>query len=856
MRAVDEQSLLDEVCDIIVQSGGYRMVWVGMVGHDERKLIQPVAFSGQEDGYLQNEIRWDDTPAGQGPTGQALRTLQTQIVRDIGTDPNFNSWREAALARGFASLIVLPLLYDDAVFATLNVYSDQVDAFDPEEIQLLTELTSDLAFGIVGLRVRAERLRAEKAEREQRLLAEALSDTAAAINRTLDPDSVMDRILDNLKSVVPHDAANIMLIDHNIARVVRASGYSERHLADWITHMSFVVSENSLLRTVIETARPLIIPRTAGQVGWMDFAETAWVQSYACAPISREGEVVGFLSVYSSQEGFFSPEYSDRLQAFADQAAISIQNARLFSAEHEQRIMAEALSDTAAALNSTLDFDDVLEQILTNIERVVPHQLANIMLLEGDTARIARHRGYNEPKLAIWAKQSRFPLAQTPTLRQMNDTNQPLLISSISERAEWVNYSETDWIQSYLGAPIIREGEVIGFLNLDSNIPNFFNEVHAKRLQTFANQAATAISNAQLFSAERDQRAFSEALSDTAAAINSTLDPNVVMDRILENVKRAIPHDASTVMLMDEQGYAYIARDRDYVELGSREWLNSIRLRAAETTNLNRMNETGHALVIADIQNDPGWVDIPEARWIRSYLGAPIMLEDEVIGFLNLDSGTPGFFTQAQAERLEAFAAQAAIAIQNARLFTAEREQHIFVEALRDTAAAINSTLEFNEVLDRILTNLKLVMPHEAANIMLLDQGIIRIMGHRGYEERGLTEWASRLAFPVAKVPLLHQMTQTLQAMVTSDTRIYDNWALVPETRWVMSYIGAPIFQEGQVLGFINLYSETPGFSGYRIPDAFKLLPIRRRLRCGMRACLPTSAISAHWRRRSAIQPL
>ncbi len=164
VRAVDEQELLNDVCRIVCEEAGYRMAWVGFPDDDEAKTIRPVAWAGHHDGYLtQTRISWDDTPLGQGPGGIAIRSGEIASIDDFATDPCAAPWRDAALQRGFRSLISLPLKDDfNQVFGIFNIYSSTVNAFPEEEQRLLQELAGDLAFGIVTLRRRQEHERAEE----------------------------------------------------------------------------------------------------------------------------------------------------------------------------------------------------------------------------------------------------------------------------------------------------------------------------------------------------------------------------------------------------------------------------------------------------------------------------------------------------------------------------------------------------------------------------------------------------------------------------------------------------------------------------------------------------------------------
>lgn len=180
MRAVDEQTLLDDICGIICDEAGYRMTWVGYAEDDDAKTVRPVAWAGDEEGYLaQAGITWADTEHGRGPTGTAIRAGESVCIQDFETDPEAAIWRENASQRGYRSSIALPLNDDSGkTFGALNIYSSEPGAFTPEETRLLEELTGDLAYGITALRNRAERMRAEEALREGEQRFRAIFDQA------------------------------------------------------------------------------------------------------------------------------------------------------------------------------------------------------------------------------------------------------------------------------------------------------------------------------------------------------------------------------------------------------------------------------------------------------------------------------------------------------------------------------------------------------------------------------------------------------------------------------------------------------------------------------------------------------
>jgi PAS domain S-box-containing protein len=168
IRITDEMELLTAICAITVREGGYRMAWVGYAEQDASKTIRPMVHTGFEEGYLQNlNITWADDERGIGPMGTAIRTERPCLVRHIASDSRFAPWRAEAAQRGYAAVCALPLVASDQIFGALGIYSSAPDSFDAEEIDLLSELASDLAFGIAVLRARVER------ERTNRALAES-----------------------------------------------------------------------------------------------------------------------------------------------------------------------------------------------------------------------------------------------------------------------------------------------------------------------------------------------------------------------------------------------------------------------------------------------------------------------------------------------------------------------------------------------------------------------------------------------------------------------------------------------------------------------------------------------------------
>ncbi len=153
VRATTEKELLDDMCRVAVEMGGYRLAWIGFVEQDENKTVRPVACAGEHPEFVEAaNITWADAARGRGPTGTAVRTGEVQVNQNVATNPALAPWRVEMLRYDLKSSIALPLKNRLEVFGTLTFYSGEPDAFGPEEVVLLEQLAADLAYGICALR--------------------------------------------------------------------------------------------------------------------------------------------------------------------------------------------------------------------------------------------------------------------------------------------------------------------------------------------------------------------------------------------------------------------------------------------------------------------------------------------------------------------------------------------------------------------------------------------------------------------------------------------------------------------------------------------------------------------------------
>jgi PAS domain S-box-containing protein len=164
LKAFDEQTLMQQMCDLLVAEGNYKMCWIGLM--PDRKshfLVTPLTFAGSGENYIgEVKINLEDPKQMNGPTAKAMRSGQAVIVNHIAEDPDYIPWKKSAAKYGYASSASFPLILEKQVIASLNIYSSDVQSFDPEEVDILTAITDNLSYAIKGIRNTNNKKIAEK----------------------------------------------------------------------------------------------------------------------------------------------------------------------------------------------------------------------------------------------------------------------------------------------------------------------------------------------------------------------------------------------------------------------------------------------------------------------------------------------------------------------------------------------------------------------------------------------------------------------------------------------------------------------------------------------------------------------
>jgi diguanylate cyclase (GGDEF)-like protein len=300
-----------------------------------------------------------------------------------------------------------------------------------------------------------------------------------------------------MKDIVPYDLASLLLLEGNTARVVRSHNLdippseNKEEVPEVIN-----VLEVKSFSEIVQTHRPVIIKDIKDYPGWVDYLSLNSFHSWIGAPIIARDDLIGFLCLAISNAGFYKPEHSALLEAFAGQASLALQNSRLFETAQRKGKESETLRQAASAITRSLNLVEIIDIILEQLNFVIPYDSASVLLLQGNELEIVGGHGFPDPAEVLGLK---FSLDGDNPCALVYSTHQPFILEDAPMLYQSFTESPHDHIHSWLGVPLIVQGRFTGMISLDSIKSGTFTPDHARLAVAYADQVAIALENARLF---------------------------------------------------------------------------------------------------------------------------------------------------------------------------------------------------------------------------------------------------------------------------------------------------------------------------------------------------------------------
>ncbi len=553
-----------------------------------------------------------------------------------------------------------------------------------------------------------EQLEANNAE------IETLRESLASIVSTFEFSEIIQRILDQIRRVIPYDTASVWRVDGNRQKFIGGRDLPPEIHED----LEFLTNESNSATPVINGDIPYILSN-AVQDELPDFQAPPhnYVNSWLAIPLKTRGRVIGLINLDGKQRDQFSNHHAELAVTFANQVAIALDNASLFTnlqSELEQRrklieelrtinAEAETLRESAAIVAATLDRNEAIERVLEQLERVIQFGSASVQLINGNMLQMVSARGFN---ISENEDENKFEINENePAYPVLKGASPYILYDDVQLLYPAFNIPPHDRIHAWMAVPLKVKGKILGIIALDGYRVGQFNEHHAQLAVTFANQVAIALDNASLFTnlqSELENRKVliaelklrnieSETMRESLASVIGTLDLLEVIRRILDQIRRVVPYDSASVWRLEGDKQVLIGERGLPPELSSRGLEFAL---GDQNHAMPIFEEKVPYLISNDVQAEfPRFQESPHT-YINSWLGVPLKVRGKVVGLIALDGFQMGQFNEHHAQLAVTFADHVAIALETARLFSDLQAELIARKDLIAELESKNSELE------------------------------------------------------------------------------------------------------------------------------------------------------------------
>ncbi len=785
--AVTLNLALDKALEVIgVEAGA-----ISLVDEGAGELVMR-AHRGWRHKQLAERLR---VKLGTGLSGQAIATGVPVITGRVEGDPRLAV--PAFEHEGVQAMVLAPMRARGRAVGVLSAMSYRPHTFAPHDVSLLTAIADQ-----VGVAIDNARLYEAESRRSAHLAL--LNQVARQATSTLDLPDLLQRTARAVQESFGYFNVALYLLDAERREAVlraNAGRHPVGQLADyrqpWNVGMIGYTAQNGQTLLANDVALEPHYTRC------LPHEEN--VAAELCVPIVHSGSVIGVLDAQHEQSNAFGPDDVRAMETLAVQLGVAIQNAELFEETRQRVAELTALQEVSLEISSSLDIRNVLDKIAGNALQLVRADDVHLFLYDANKDNFVFGT-------ALWKDGSRRPAVTQPrrdglTARALRSDG-PVVINDARSHPLYSADSTQSWgIQAIAGFPLRRAGRRpseqdrrLGVLSIAFLAPHTFTAEELRVLMLLADQAASAIDNAQLYEETRRRLDDLTALHEVALAATSTLELAEVMARIVKTLRRKLGFEHLGLFLVNNADetvdlYAHSGTNGDL----------SRHLRIPLGHGLiGTAAATGLPVRVGDVRADPRY--LPGIPGIESEMAVPLKAGERVIGVVDAQSPRPVAFSEADERVLVTAGGQLAVIIENSRLYELERQRRQQLESLQVTAAGINAELELDTLLQLVVDEAARTFDAQATGLLMWneDGSYLTIRASHGLSP----EYVENQRIPRSRAEITQLDGQYTTMMIENLTRQPFGEPHLVEREGLSSALVIPMVSGGQLEGTLVIYSK------------------------------------------------
>lgn len=590
---------------------------------------------------------------------------------------------------------------------------------DCERERIWSDVEIDILKGLAGVMGTAiANGRLYQAEQKARQRAELIRDLSRLIGKNMSRTAIVQCILQELKQIITFDTSSIYLVPQGgEPELITVSGFSDQETT--MREAKRLLKDSPILHKMSQNLQSIISPDVRDLDGWIWVPGGTDVRSFMAAPMVYHQKMIGTLMLDSTEVDFFQENDLHMIETLAQQIAITLENARLLESAQQEARQKTAILEASTAVSSSLSFDAILTELAKQLCQGIDATSAYIIQL------------YRETKTAVIVAEYISP--QPPAHKFISSLNYTYKfpddyigdITWLEKGIPYIRHIDTPNMsetlkahmrqyggKSIISLPLSIKGQIFGYAQIwQSQHRRPFTKQQVALCVGIAQQAAIAFEHSTLFAEQKRQLQFFNTLQQVGSLLTASLTLEQVYERIFDLLAQVVDYDNVSLQLIDEnEKEAHFATGRGYDRVDIvQEFVDSIGQHA-----IKKVIKPPYWAIINDTRADPNWIVGSESLdETRSWIGAALIVKERIIGILNIGHHAPHAYNPEIGETVAVFANQAAIAVENNRLYR-EVEQGISELTILHRVAQATATIVDQDELLRLTTEMIVeAMPYE-----------------------------------------------------------------------------------------------------------------------------------------------